>query len=251
MEELKIEGKPLRVYVFDSEEEIAAFAAESVAFSIKRKPHLALGLATGSSPVPLYARLIDKCRAGEISFAKARTYNLDEYWPIDPGSPLSFRGFMEENFFSRIDLPAESVHIPRGDAPDADAEAARYEEELNRIGGVDVQILGIGTDGHIGFNEPADRFLYAAHATALTEQTRRDNSRFFASLDEVPTHAVTMGIGDILRAKKCLLIATGENKAEAVRRALLEDPSPACQASALQFHTNTVFLLDRAAASLL
>lgn len=250
-EEYKVPGKPLRVFLFDTKEEIAAFAAESVAHSIKRKPHLALGLATGSSPVPLYGKLIEKVRAGEISFARVRTYNLDEYWPIDPASPQSFRGFMQEQLFDHIDLPACSVHIPRGDAPDADGEAARYEAELARIGGVDVQILGIGSDGHIGFNEPADAFVYPTHATALTEQTRRDNSRFFNSLDEVPTHAITMGIGAIMRAKKCLLIATGEKKAEAIRRALLGDPSPACQASVLQFHPDTVFLLDRDAASLL
>ena len=148
MEEYKVPGKPLRVYIFDTEEEIAEVAARSVAYSIKRKPHLALGLATGSSPVPLYKKLIERCRAGDISFAKARTYNLDEYWPIDPASPLSFRGFMREQLFVHIDLPAQSIHIPRGDAPDADEEAARYEAELDRIGGVDVQILGIGSQGN-------------------------------------------------------------------------------------------------------
>ena len=251
MEAYKIKGKPLSVFVFDSQEEIAAYAAEIVALAIKRKPHLTLGLATGSTPVPLYGKLIEKYRAGEISFARVRTYNLDEYWPIDPASPLSFRSFMQEALFDKIDLPAEAVHIPAGSAPDADAEAARYEAELFALGGVDLQILGIGSDGHIGFNEPADRFVYPTHATDLTEQTRRDNSRFFKSIDEVPTHAVTMGIGAIMRAKKCLFIATGEKKAKAVRSTLLCDPSPACQASVLQFHPDTVFLLDRAAASLL
>lgn len=251
MEEYKVPGKPLRVYLFDSEEEIADYAARIVLFAIKRKPHLALGLATGSTPVPLYRKLAEANRAGEISFARVRTYNLDEYWPIDPKSPLSFRGFMQDNLFDHIDLPAQAIHIPAGDAPDADQEAARYEAELDGVGGVDVQILGIGSDGHIGFNEPADRFIYPTHATALTEQTRRDNSRFFKSVDEVPTHAITMGVGTIMRAKKCVFIATGKNKAEAVRRAILADPAPDCQASALQFHPDTVFLLDRAAASLL
>ncbi len=251
MEEYLVKGKPLRVYLFDSEEEIADYAAGIVALAIKRKPHLALGLATGSTPVPLYRRLAEKTRAGEISFARVRTYNLDEYWPIDPASPRSFLRFMQENLFSAVDLPAEAIHIPAGDAPDADAEAARYEAELHKLGGVDVQILGIGSDGHIGFNEPADVFVYPTHATELTEQTRRDNSRFFHSIDEVPTRAITMGIGAIMRAKKCVFIATGEKKAKAVRDAILRDPSPACQASALQFHPDTVFLLDRAAASLL
>ena len=251
MKEYTVKGKPVRVYVCDSEDEIASQAADVVMYAIRRKPHLALGLATGSTPVPLYRKLAEKNRAGEISFAKVRTYNLDEYFPIDPASPLSFRGFMRDNLFSKIDLPEEAIHIPRGDAPDADGEAARYEAELDALGGVDIQILGIGSDGHIGFNEPADRFIYPTHATALTEQTRRDNARFFNALDEVPTHAITMGIGAIMRAKKCIFIATGKNKAPAVKSALLDDPSPACQASVLQFHPDTVFLLDRDAASLL
>ena len=251
LEKYVVEGKPLKVLIFDTEEEIAQWAADVVVFAIRRKAHLALGLATGSTPVPLYRKLIEENRAGKVSFARVRTYNLDEYWPIDPKSPRSFRRFMEDNLFHAIDLPAASIHFPRGDAPDADAEAARYEAELDHVGGVDVQILGIGSDGHIGFNEPADRYIYPTHKTLLTEQTRRDNSRFFEKPEQVPTHAVTMGVGSILRAKKCLLLATGKNKAEAVPEALLEDPSPACQASALQFHPDTVFLLDRAAASLL
>lgn len=248
MEEYTVENKTTRVLIFDTAEEIAEFAADAVTYAIRRKPHLALGLATGSSPVPLYRKLIEKHRAGEVSFARVKTYNLDEYWLMDPASPLSFRGFMRENLFDHIDLPEASVHIPAGDAPDGEAEAVRYEAELAELGGVDIQILGIGSDGHIGFNEPGERFVYGTHVTALTEQTRRDNARFFNSVDEVPTHAITMGAGDIMRAKKCLLIATGKNKAEAIRKALLEDPTPACQASILQFHPNAVFLLDREAA---
>ena len=251
MENYVIKGKPLKIYIFDGEEEMASYAADLVAFAIKRKPHLALGLATGSTPVPLYRKLIEKNQAGEISFAKIRTYNLDEYWPMDPTSPLSFRGFMRDNLFSGVDLPPESIHIPDGAAADPEAEAARYEEELTRLGGVDLQILGIGSDGHVGFNEPADRFVYPTHVTELTEQTRHDNARFFSSPDQVPTRALTMGVGDVMRAKKCILLATGKNKAPAIRDALLGDPAPACQASILQFHPDTVFLLDREAASLL
>lgn len=251
MREYRLEGKPLRIYIFETESEMADWAAQDIAFAMKRKPHLALGLATGSTPVPLYRALAAKNKAGEISFAKARTYNLDEYFPIDPKSPLSFRGFMQENLFDHIDLPEDAIHIPAGDAPDADREAARYEKELADMGGVDVQVLGIGSDGHIGFNEPTDRFIYPTHRVELTRQTIEDNSRFFNSVDEVPTEAITMGVGAIMHAKKCLFLATGKNKAQAVYNAFVADPHPSCQASVLQFHQDAVILLDEGAASLL
>ena len=251
MKELFFEGKGFFAYVFENEEEIADFACRIVTEEMKAKPDSLLGLATGSTPVPLYRRLIAANRRGEISFSRVKTYNLDEYYPIDPASSQSFFSFMRENLFDHIDLPEEAIHIPAGDAADADAEAKRYERELNLAGGMDLQVLGIGSDGHIGFNEPGDEFCYETHSTALTRETIRDNSRFFNDISEVPTRAITMGIGAIMKAKKCLLIATGKNKAQAVRDALIADPSPRCQASILQFHPHAVFLLDREAASLL
>jgi len=251
MKEILFEGKPYSALVFDNEEDIARYAGEIVAADMKKKPAFLLGLATGSTPVPLYRELIRKNKEGEISFKEVKTYNLDEYYPIDPKSPQSFLGFMRENLFDHIDLPENAIHIPDASAADPYKEAARYEAELVKAGGMDIQILGIGSDGHIGFNEPGDAFIYPTHVTDLTEQTIRDNSRFFDDISQVPTQAMTMGIGAIMKAKKCIFIATGKNKAQAVKETLTEAPKPSCQASILQFHPNTVFLLDREAASLL
>jgi len=251
MKEIKFEGKPYSALVFDTEEEIGRYAAEIVTKKLCEKPDMLLGLATGSTPVPLYRELVKACMEGKVSFKNVRTYNLDEYFPIDTKSPLSFLGFMRENLFDHIDLPEQAIHIPNGEAADADVEAARYEKELFAAGGVDIQVLGIGSDGHIGFNEPGDAYIYETHATDLTQQTIVDNSRFFNDISEVPTRAITMGIGAIMRAKQCLFIATGKNKAQAVKDALTASATPACQASILQFHPNTVFLLDKEAASLL
>lgn len=251
MREIFFESKHYSALVFENEGDLARYAARIVVEQMKNKPEFLLGLATGSSPIPFYKELIREYQAGNISFAKVNTYNLDEYYPIDPTSPQSFLVFMRENLFDHIDLPEKAIHIPRGDAPDAEEEARRYQRELNRTGGTDIQILGIGSDGHIGFNEPGDAFIYDTHVTELTRRTIEDNSRFFEDVSQVPTHALTMGIGGIMNARTCILIATGKNKAQAVHDALKCDPAPACQASVLQFHRNTVFLLDEGAASLL
>ncbi len=251
MREIFLESKGISVYVFQTEEEIGRYACSLVAEAIRSKPQFRLGLATGSSPVPLYRELIREHQKGNLTFAGVKTYNLDEYYPIDTTSPQSFLGFMRENLFDHIDLPEEAIHIPNGQAPDADEEAKRYERELNCAGNRDIQILGIGSDGHIGFNEPGDVFPYETHSTQLTQQTIQDNSRFFDDISQVPTKAITMGIGGIMKARQCILIATGKNKAQAIHDALLEDPNPACQGSILQFHPNTVFLLDEEAASML
>ena len=241
----------MEVVICKTREEASKLAANMITAAVKKNPKLVLGLATGSTPVPLYRELIRLYKAGEISFRQVRTYNLDEYYPISPSSPQSFLGFMRENLFDHIDLPEEAIHIPAGDAPDPEAEARRYQAELDRTGGTDIQILGIGSDGHIGFNEPGDAFLYDTHVTTLTRQTILDNSRFFDDPSLVPTHALTMGIGGIMNARQCILIATGKNKAQAIHDALKRDPAPACQASVLQFHHNALFLLDEEAASLL
>lgn len=251
MKAIPCERKNVSVLVFQNENEIARYGAKIVCDEIKKKPDLSLGLATGSTPVPLYQALIEEYEKGEISFSRIKTYNLDEYYPIDPASPQSFLRFMEENLFDHVDLPKKSIHIPKGNAADGGKEAKRYENELCQAGPRDIQILGIGSDGHIGFNEPGDAFVYSAHMTDLTPETIHDNSRFFADEKDVPRTAITMGIGGIMSSKKCILIATGKNKAEAIRQALKEDPSPLCPASILRFHPDTVFLLDEEAAELL
>lgn len=249
MRQILFGSKHYSAYIFENEEEMADFAAGIVIDRLKRKPDLRLGLATGSTPVPLYRALVRAYQRGEISFSRVNTYNLDEYYPIDPKNPQSFLAFMRANLFDHIDLPEENIHIPCGSAPDADEEARRYQSVLNRAGGTDIQVLGVGSDGHIGFNEPGPAFLYDTHATDLTPETIRDNSRFFSSVSEVPTRAITMGIGSIMTSQTCLFLATGKNKAAAVRHAFLEDPAPACQASVLQFHRDVIILLDEAAAS--
>lgn len=251
MREITFERKNIRVLVGKTAEECAEFAAAFVTAQMAGQKAFKLGLATGSTPVLLYRELIKKNQAGEIDFSGVNTYNLDEYYPIDPKDAQSFREFMEENLFRHVNLPPENIHIPCGNAPDGKEEAKRYEKELCDIGGVDLQVLGIGSDGHVGFNEPDSIFPYETHTTALTEQTIRDNSRFFESEDQVPRNAITMGCGAIMRAKKCILIATGKNKAQAIHDAILADPAPSCQASVLQFHQDTVFVLDEDAASLL
>lgn len=249
MQSLKFPGKPFPVFVFDTYEEASRAAGEFVAAEMKKKPDFLLGLATGSTPVGLYRALIEKNRAGEIDFSRVKTYNLDEYYPIDPSDEQSFLTFMKKNLFDHVNLPKENIHIPNGGAIDPMVEAARYEEELLAIGGVDLQVLGIGSDGHIGFNEPAEEYVLPTHLVTLTEQTINDNSRFFRAKSDVPTHALTMGVGAIMRAKKCILIANGKNKAEAIRGAILNDPSPRNQASILQFHPDVTFFLDRDAAA--
>lgn len=249
MKQIQIPGKNFPIFVYDTYEEASLAAAEFVAAEIKKKPDFLLGLATGSTPVGLYRALIEKNKKGEIDFSKVKTYNLDEYYPISPRNEQSFLSFMKENLFDHINLKPENVHIPCGEAPDPNLEAEHYEKELLAIGGVDLQVLGIGSDGHIGFNEPDDAFILPTHLVTLTEQTISDNARFFPSKKDVPTHALTMGIGAIMRAKKCILIANGKNKARAIREALLENPSPANQASILQFHRDVTFFLDHDAAS--
>ena len=249
MQRLTFPEKPFAVQVYDTYEEASLAAAEVVAAEMKKKPAFLLGLATGSTPVGLYRELIRRNQAGEIDFSQVKTYNLDEYYPIDPKNEQSFLYFMKANLFDHVNLPKENIHIPNGAAPDPNAEAQRYEEELLAIGGVDLQVLGIGSDGHIGFNEPAGEYVLPTHLVTLTQQTIDDNSRFFRSKEDVPTHALTMGVGAIMRAKKCILIANGKNKADAVYGAIVKDPSPQNQASALQFHRDVTFFLDRDAAS--
>lgn len=251
MKKVNIKGKAANVYVYSDHNELYRAAADQVISRLVAKPDLLLGLATGSTPVPLYDILVEKNKEGIIDFANVNTYNLDEYYPIARKDPNSFVQFMHDNLFDKINLPAENIHIPNAEAPDADAEAIRYERELEKTGGVDIQVLGIGSDGHIGFNEPCDSYIYPTHQVTLTKETISDNSRFFDSEDEVPKHAITMGMGAIMRAKKCILIATGKNKAQAVKNALVDDASPNCPASILQFHRDVDFYLDEDAASLI
>lgn len=233
-----------------SAEEAAVRAAELYRALLRRKPDAVLGLATGSTPLGLYAQLVALYRAGEISFAQATSFNLDEYVDLPPTHDQSYRYFMEKNLFSQIDLPQARIHVPSG-LDVSEAALAAYDEAIEAAGGIDLQLLGLGGNGHLGFNEPGTPFALGTHVVALTERTRRDNARFFASLDEVPTHAATMGVRTVMHARAILLLAFGRAKAEALAAALTGPVTPDVPASVLQLHPDVTVFCDKEAAALL
>ncbi|MDR1385200.1 MAG: glucosamine-6-phosphate deaminase [Planctomycetaceae bacterium] len=246
----------MNIIVFDDYEQVSRAAAEIFAKVLARKPNAVLGLATGSTPLGMYRELIRRHKKEQLSFARMTTFNLDEYIGLTPDHPQSYRRFMQENLFSQIDIPPENTHVPFGNIPNEqfdsyDTFCDYYESEIAKTGGIDVQILGIGSDGHIAFNEPGTPLDSRTHVVALTEQTIRDNARFFESIHDVPRQAITMGVGTILEARKIVLLATGKNKAEAIRGAIEEQMTDQNTASALQNHPDTTMILDHAAASLL
>lgn len=236
----------MQIYIYPNKEKLAQAAASMIAGLVIEKPDAILGLATGDTPVPTYQEMIRLNREGVVSFEETRTFNLDEYVGIAPDHPQSYRRFMNEQLFNHIDIDMDNTQVPSGFA-DADA-AADYDAQIEAAGGVDLQVLGIGRNGHIGFNEPGSDFSRTTHIVELTENTRDANARFFDSIDEVPTHAVSMGIGTIMHAKKILLIATGANKADAVAEMLNGPITPSMPASVLALHQNVVVMLDTDAA---
>src|SRR5690554_186558 len=206
-------------------EEMSRVGAEEILELVKENPKAVLGLATGSTPTGLYRNLIEDHKTNKTSYKEVTTFNLDEYIGLDGDHPQSYHFFMNEQLFHAIDIPEHQTHIPNGMAEDMDEECQRYEALIKEKGGIDLQLLKIGVNGHIGFNEPGTPFDSRTHVVPLTESTREANSRFFNSMDEVPTHAVTMGIQTILEAKKIVLLASGASKQEAMRRLLLEGQS--------------------------
>lgn len=232
----------------DAAGKLAADIFEAV---IREKPDCVLGLATGSTPLPLYRELIAREKAGKIDFSQVRSVNLDEYKGLAPDHPQSYHRFMQENLFGHISIKPENTIVPDGLTEDADAMCRTYEETIAAWGGIGLQLLGIGHNGHIGFNEPCDYFPTATHEVVLTERTRNANKRFFASIEEVPSSSFTMGIGTVMAAKKIVIVATGGDKAEIVRRAFYGPVTPAVPASILQFHHDVTLICDEAAAALL
>ena len=231
-------------------DECSKVAADVFVEAIKANPEIILGLATGSSPIGIYKNLIKNYEEGNISFKNVRTYNLDEYVGISRENDQSYYYFMHDNLFNHVDIVEENVHVPYA-YEGAYAESCKaYTEELKKVS-VDIQLLGIGAYGHLGFNEPGTSFDQETFIVELTEKTREDNKRFFASIDDVPTHAITMGIADIMRAKKIVLIACGENKAEAVKMLLSEQVTTDFPASALHNHNDVIIVVDDAACKLL
>ena len=237
----------MQIRIFKNETELACAAADIFEETITNKPNAVLGLATGASPVLTYKELIRRYEAGLISFKDVITFNLDEYCDLPRDDKNSYFTFMQENLFKKININPENVHIEDGNAEDFDAEAKAYDDKIAAAGYVDLQLLGIGTNGHIGFNEPADTFTEGTFRIRLSESTIRANSRYFTD-SKMPEYALTMGVGSIMKAKKILLIATGEAKAEAIYNTVKGPVTPHCPASILQTHPDTVLLLDEAAA---
>ena len=239
----------MEVIILPDEEQAGQIAANYVAALVKHKPNAVLGLPTGSSPLGMYKKLIEKYQRKEVDFSKITTFNLDEYVGLAPGHSMSYNSFMYKNFFNFVNVKPHNINIPDGMASDLEKYCQKYEDDIARCGGIDLQILGIGRTGHVGFNEPSSSLGSRTRFKTLTEITRRDNARFFNSIDEVPRHVITMGIGTIMEAKECLLLAFGEKKADAVA-ALVEGYITAMvPASALQFHPHVKVIVDEPAAS--
>lgn len=226
-------------------EEVANYAAEAVFQVVLEKNNAVVGLATGSTPIAMYGELIKKTQDHELSWTNVITFNLDEYIGLDDLHPQSYRQYMEKNLFKYLDLKPENIHIPKGMAVDLKEECITYEKSLKAYGGTDIQVLGIGRNGHIGFNEPSDIFEPFTHVVDLDEKTIMDNSRFFDSIDEVPRQAISMGIQSIFSAKKIVLIATGEEKLDALEKMIYEPITPKLPASILQLHQNVVVISDQ------
>lgn len=227
---------------FKSYEELSAAAADIISKQIVENPSSVLGLATGSSPLGIYAELAKRCARGELDFSLIRTVNLDEYAGLSADCEQSYRFFMNKNLFEKINIKLSNTHVPDGTAKDAQAECSRYDELVKKLGGIDLQLLGIGPDGHIGFNEPDSRFIKETHLTELSPSTTEANARFFKSKEEVPKKALTLGMGGIFGAKKIVLVANGPSKKEIVNKAFFGPITPKVPASLLQLHPDTVVM---------
>lgn len=241
----------MQVFVYKDAQEVARAAAMVYAAQLFQKPASTFGLATGSTPVLLYRELIALNKEGLIDFSQASSYNLDEYVGLAPDHPCSYRRFMNEQLFDHINIDKANTHVPCG-LGDVQQNAADYDRALDRTGGIDLQLLGIGHNGHIGFNEPNERaFVYPTNIVTLTQSTLEANARFFARPEDVPKQAISTGMGGIMAAKRVILLATGKGKAAAVRDSIKGEVTPMMPASILQMHQNAQFFLDEDAASLL
>ena len=239
------------VHVFKTPEELAKAAAMVFAAQIAKKPDTVLGLATGSTPVGTYKELIRLNQEGLIDFSEVRTYNLDEYIGLDGAHDQSYRYFMNDNLFNHINIKMENTHVPCGTGSDPWADAHAYDEAVKAAGGIDLQLLGIGHNGHIGFNEPNDKFIYGTNIVKLTRSTIDANKIYFPTEDDMPKEAISFGVGGIMNAKSVILLALGKGKAQAIRDTVMGEIDPKCPASILKAHPNTIIMVDEAAGSLL
>ena len=237
----------MRVIIVKDYEEISRKAAKTVSDRLRRKPNLVLGLPAGGTPLGMYQELIKAHKEKGLDFSRVRSFNLDEYCGLSPDHPQSYHYFMWHNLFDHINIKPENVYIPRGELENAEAFCNWYEQRIKEEGGIDLQVLGIGRDGHIGFNEPGSSLGSRTRIKTLTEETREDNSRFFEKKEDVPRYAITMGLGTILEAKECLLLASGASKAEAVQRCIEGPVSAETTASLLQLHPRVIIIVDEEA----
>lgn len=228
----------MNIIRLESYEMLSKAAANILAAQVILKPDCVLGLATGSTPIGAYEILAKKNAGGEADFSNIKTVNLDEYCGLDKTHPQSYRYFMDKNLFSKINIDRKNTYVPDGTADDKDAECLRYDRLIHSLGGIDMQLLGIGHNGHVGFNEPGDFFVKPTHVVSLNASTIEANARFFNSADEVPKSAITMGIGSIMAAKKVLLLVSGQEKKAILEKALYGDITPQVPASLLQLHSD-------------
>lgn len=240
----------MRIYEVKNYEELSRKAADIIAAQILLKPDCVLGLATGSTPVGAYKELIKKYEKGELDFSQVSSINLDEYKGLSEDNGQSYRYFMNHNLFDHVNIDKTRTHVPNGLEADSDKACADYNALIRSMGGIDLQLLGIGGNGHIGFNEPCEEFICDTHCVSLAQSTIEANARFFSSIDEVPKSAYTMGIGNIMSAKQVLLLASGTGKAQAVYDSCFGPVTPHVPASILQLHQNAVIIADSDALSL-
>ena len=241
----------MNVIIVENYDEMSRLAAINIKDVITENPNAILGLATGSTPIGTYKELIKMNSDNEIDFSKVKTINLDEYIGLSEKNTQSYRYFMNENLFNHINIKKENTFLPNGLAKDIQEETKNYDKKIDELGGIDIQILGIGTNGHIAFNEPGDILTSGTHLTNLTESTINANSRFFNSIEEVPKTAITMGLGQIMKSKKILLLAYGENKAEVVKEVLSGKITSRNPATMLQMHTDVTIIVDKTIGDLL
>ncbi len=239
----------MKIYVSDDYKGMSRKAANIVSAQVILNPACVLGLATGSTPIGMYKQLIDWYNKGDLDFSQVKSVNLDEYVGLAPTHDQSYRYFMQHNLFDHVNIDPANTNVPNGLASDPEAECQRYNEVIRSMGGIDIQVLGMGHNGHIGFNEPGEAFELETHVVDLTERTIEANARFFASKDEVPKRAITMGIKSIMQARQILVVVSGEDKAEIVKKAFFGPVVPQVPASILQMHPNVVLCGDKAALS--
>lgn len=241
----------MQIIITKNYDEMSQKAAEIIKQSLLKKPNLVLGLATGSTPLGTYQEIIKMRKKEKLDFSQVTTFNLDEYVNLSSDHPQSYNHYMQKNLFQQINLQEKNIFIPDGKAQDLDKYCAWYEEKIQEKGGIDLQIVGIGRNGHIGFNEPGSKFSSQTRVISLDRKTIEDNARFFADISQVPRKAITMGIAGILQAKKILLLANGEHKAEIIFQALQGQVNEDIPASALQKHPDLVVILDQEAGKLI